>query len=930
MRPLKLQLSGFTCFREETEISFDGLELFAIAGPTGAGKSTLLDAISYALYGQTARLGSKGLEALISPGLQQMSVGLEFRSSSGTIYRVTRVSERKGSRPTNQTRIERLGEDAKWRQLPESEKIKEANAKLSELVGLDYEGFTRAVLLPQGAFDEFLRGNASERRKLLVNLLGLDKIERIQKLAGERYKGAEQRAGHIRQLLEQDYAGATPERKRELKDELASLKEQKVALEEARESLNKELQGLDEVKGLLDEQTSVCAQLAKLKAQEADIQADRKAFARAQNAALIVPQLETLEARQQTSTQLQEQQQDLEKRLREAEEGVKLAQTSLTEAEEATRQIPELSERIEALAELRPLLSQLEARGGDLSLADRADDTTDYSDAAWDALQMQKGHLPNLKRALREVTEAKKSLTGAQQAISKGETQVATLGKELEAVKAKGKRMRERCNQAEASLKRAEVEDRAGALRAHLHVGEACPVCQQTVATLPTGSAVDVAALQRTYDEQKAALDELLEHYRQLDAQLGTEQARLDDRRAEQLKTEATLTRQREQLAEVNKAFASFPTTELADIEKQLEGQRICLLANLAKSIRVKAQGLHPQEAHARLTAERKGLEQTLKTANEGFQAAQRSLDQLQTKQKLLAERLAELTAELAKAQASFEAALGRAAFANAQEVRAAELSEPRSSVLEARIKNFERELEGAQRHDVDVQRKLAGRTLDTADYEALKTQQTETNKALEETQRRVGAVCRDLETLEAQLERASNLRQEAKQCDQVYATYRQLSLDLRSNEFPDFMISRVQQQLAQRASDTIRSITGGRYDLYFRDGEYSVLDAWSSGELRSARTLSGGESFITSLALALALSDTLAGATSLGALFLDEGFGTLDAETLDAVAGVLESLTASGRMVGIITHVAALSERLPARLVVQKGIDGSSVAWDS
>ncbi len=137
-----------------------------------------------------------------------------------------------------------------------------------------------------------------------------------------------------------------------------------------------------------------------------------------------------------------------------------------------------------------------------------------------------------------------------------------------------------------------------------------------------------------------------------------------------------------------------------------------------------------------------------------------------------------------------------------------------------------------------------------------------------------------------------------------------------------------MQAELAQRASDILKTVTEGRYDLFFRGDEYVVLDAWTGAE-RSARTLSGGESFITSLALALALSDTLAGSTSLGALFLDEGFGTLDAETLESVAKVLESLTAHGRMVGVITHVAALTERLPDRLVVRKGQGGSVVAWE-
>ena len=78
MRPLRLTLNGFTCFREETLVSFDDLDLFAIEGPTGSGKSTLLDALTYTLYGQTPRLGGRGLDALLSPGLEQMLASLEF------------------------------------------------------------------------------------------------------------------------------------------------------------------------------------------------------------------------------------------------------------------------------------------------------------------------------------------------------------------------------------------------------------------------------------------------------------------------------------------------------------------------------------------------------------------------------------------------------------------------------------------------------------------------------------------------------------------------------------------------------------------------------------------------------------------------------------------------------------------------------------
>ena len=104
------------------------------------------------------------------------------------------------------------------------------------------------------------------------------------------------------------------------------------------------------------------------------------------------------------------------------------------------------------------------------------------------------------------------------------------------------------------------------------------------------------------------------------------------------------------------------------------------------------------------------------------------------------------------------------------------------------------------------------------------------------------------------------------------------------------------------------------------------VQDLWNAGEVRGVKTLSGGETFLASLSLAIALSDYLAGNRVLGALFLDEGFGTLDPQALEAVANALENLRTQGRMVGVVTHVESLSERLPSRLLVTKSVAGSSV----
>jgi len=114
-----------------------------------------------------------------------------------------------------------------------------------------------------------------------------------------------------------------------------------------------------------------------------------------------------------------------------------------------------------------------------------------------------------------------------------------------------------------------------------------------------------------------------------------------------------------------------------------------------------------------------------------------------------------------------------------------------------------------------------------------------------------------------------------------------------------------------------------GRYLLQRRTGtelELDVLDTWQADTVRDTRTLSGGESFLTSLALALGLSDLASSRTSIDSLFLDEGFGTLDSQTLDTALAALDLLNADGKMIGVISHVDALKERIPAQIRVRKG----------
>src|SRR6266516_7134116 len=179
MRPLRLELKGFTAFRDATEIDFTTLDVFAISGPTGSGKSSLLDAMTYALYGRVERVGDR-VGQLISQGQPRMAVTLEFEIGHDRLQ-VTRSTSSRG--PTKIQLMRRVGEE--WKQAGEgSDRVRDVERAMIRAIGLTYDGFTRSVLLPQGKFAEFLVGDPGKRRDILTELLGLSLFKRMAERAG--------------------------------------------------------------------------------------------------------------------------------------------------------------------------------------------------------------------------------------------------------------------------------------------------------------------------------------------------------------------------------------------------------------------------------------------------------------------------------------------------------------------------------------------------------------------------------------------------------------------------------------------------------------------------------------------------------------------------------------------------------------------------
>ena len=1150
MRPLRLELQGFTCFRDFTVIDFSNLELFAIVGQTGAGKSSILDALTFALFEQTPRLGSKPAKELIAQGSSGMSLSLEFEASDGRKYRVARTYSSKSS----EVRFERLEND-KWVTAIEQIKKKEVAEAIERIVGLDFEGFTRAVLLPQGEFDRFLRGEPKQRRDLLKNLIGLERIENIQKRSGELAREAKTKSEALQIQLE-SLISATPEaletlettqlqKQIELEQTGQQLERLKAALIEARDiwrletalqNVKLEWQGLEaaqtkiealqtqakaarrvaSILPLIEQNIKLEARLNQTKretetAKERFESAHRleqqhlEALETAREAALgtkqledkvvaltaLVPRVERLEALggslsntaegelftetawselERLSAQLpllersQKQLNELERRraelgtvglrLKEAQtalleqqqalEGVQQRQientNTLEMAREAALQIPVIEEELRGLEALKPKLKRLAELGGQLE--DATPNAPSFSEQAWTRIVTVQNELKTHARIIKQISNTKTELETARDELLQWEAQLEETKTVQETVLSDGKIAAAKQRELEAKLEAAKRENIAAELVRDLNIGDPCPVCGEPLKTLPdfnanvptsekavqagllevsrlrdeftrlkeaaknheqnkTRASQEVARVEKTLRETNTEFDQLLHSWQDVltdstDPKSALQTARAEllsglanelsqandfENRVRQLQQDKTELQQAEKSASEQlsktKALLASQESRLEAAVSLLESRQAEQKNALQESLRLEQQrleieaerktlvlklearlGAHSNANTALQAAKQKllgafayelrqsGANENLKTEIENLKTKRQQLEQnerqaretytnaktqtasLKSALEAVRQNLSTATKEAQEAQETTQAKLTELGFTDSQTALSQSLPEAEILALEEGIqKHLQNQLLVQQRQN-QIAEELGGRKLETPPEE-LEAQQQNLEQQNQTLRRTLGQLEAEKTQLQQQIKQAKDLRREQNGLEKRFDTYAALALDMKGNEFQDYLLAGVQQQLLQRATKTLQGITRERYTLELIDAEFHVRDAWNGLESRGVKTLSGGESFIASLALALSLSDYLAGSQALGALFLDEGFGTLDADALEMVANTLENLQTQGRMVGVITHVPALADRLPMRLVIEKAQDTSRVHWD-
>ncbi len=806
MRPILLEMEGFSSFRQKAMVRFDDCDLFVLTGRTGSGKSSVIDALTFALYGSISRLDNAGAVApVINQGSIRARVSLTFIAGSHR-YTLTREVSRKSS---TKAALER--DD-----VPVAASVREVDREIASLLGLSFEQFTKSVVLPQGDFAEFLHANSKDRQDLLVKLLDAELFRRVQKQASGR-------ASTLKADLDRT--------EHDLVREQTTIRHRASAL--GFEVLDDHLSEEDEdaagdagtlrvgvLSSLVKRVEAAVAELQRLATEKraVDDEAERCRGASSQLEAVVTPP----------------SLQDLQQRLDGARAAVRAAEETLQLAEDA----------------------QVEAEKSLATLPPRADVTAIVK--LWEQHSAQLGLLGPAEGAL---AKAVANVVNAVAAQESAETFAARAMAEREGVL---------------------QQNHAFAAAQGLSAGDACPICGETLAhapALPTPAGIDAAqsvlvqaelaveAARRTVNttgKTEAAAREKLDGLSALKVQLERE---LDGKNA--------LSTCRESLDQI--ALAEVAVTEARD----------ALIA--ARDTLTKGRKTLSALDDETTAAWTKFSERTTACAALGTPPHRKENDLTGSWGALEAWARAEAAAYHEKAQVAATTGTHLAEQAKAQAASQyddcaalAVIVEPGQHPLlaaNAAQTHAERDLADLQAATVERRRLDNERTLLRTDWQAAES----------------------------------------------------LNSHLRANRFEQWYLEEALSRLLEGASATLRELSAGQYSLKLDENrkDFLVVDHTNADETRPVKTLSGGETFLASLSLALALADEIAllapaTAPRLEALFLDEGFGTLDPDTLDTVAGAIEELGARGRMVGIVTHVPELAERVPVRFKVTK-VGGTS-----
>ena len=951
--------------------------IFAISGPTGAGKSTLLDTMCLALFARTPRtdqakennvklqdvsneqLSQSDPRFLLRRGTSSGFAEVDFMALNGHRYRtrwsVARARDKENGRLQN-PRLALYNID---KEEEEQGTRSDLQARIIDLIGLTFEQFTRSVLLAQNDFSTFLKAEQGEKASLLEKLTGTELYSAISRQIFERNARAKE-AFDLIQTRIQGIELLTDEEENDLRTRLAGTEKELQRVEKAKA----EQQALQEAVRSIEQQITIRQRQQKEAADklvhatelltvarheyEKGVEEQQQSEARFKSLQQEILQARKLDIQLDTAIRdLSHSEQQLKNVMLRKEEAEKKYQAAVLRRRQGAEEIARLTAWRERYKKKERIAEQLSAL---LLHLDAASATRSGMEAAVRSIETLRQEMAALNKQLSDLQQTS---ANKQQALKRAEADYRNLEEELKAVDAPAldkqiEKLRQEREQLLIEQARLEASGNIKDLRGRLQDGQPCPVCGSThhpfanqVPVAPVSALTlqlqDLSNKKETYVAHTRHLTRLQQQLLQLHKELADSEAACKEMAGKQqlaasrqereeaiVKEQSTLLTQSLSAADLlfgnsewQKAWLQNPETfrktltdfarqwhenieKLHQLERQESAQKAeCeSLASFLPSLEKQAEEsgqLHEKNraAFSSLQAERKKLlngrsadsvEQEYIRRMEELKERLKKLSATQTEQSGIADQIRGIADQIAK-----------------------DLTEASADLL--------RRKPALDKWTADYLDSSGGEPLEVilSRYTQEKTELAFRLRTQTENKAKVSGLQEELNVRRTESERWAKLNELAGSADG--AKFRRIAqgytLDILLNYANVQLRELTRRYRLERVPETLA---------------LQVIDRDMCDEVRTVHSLSGGESFLVSLALALGLSSLSSNRMRVESLFIDEGFGSLDAETLRVAMDALESLRTQGRKIGVISHVQEMTERIPVRVQVSRVGNGKSV----
>lgn len=928
MKPLKLTMSAFGSYAGKNVIDFTGQQqgIFLITGDTGAGKTTIFDAITYALYNQTSggeRNGNMMRSQYAQPETETY-VELEFLYR-GQTYRVRRNPDYKITKTLKNGKIrEQKVPHSVELTLPDGtvfpEKKNATDAKIIEILGLTADQFSQIVMIAQGDFLKLLYTKSDERKMIFSKLFRTDIYWKIQENLRRKSMEMDERIQENDRAFEQEKSRIIllPESEEIPLDELVerlrerlkdALKEQNLRRANV-EELNKKITKYEEINKLFVSLEKIRQNGKELEARQAESKERRQQIENARKADKV------LVAEQQNLRQQQEVEQSAQaiakmtETLPNDQEMFETLKTQQQEAEaKQKREAADIQKKMLALEQSFPSYEALQnARSEEQQAKKVWEDLGKISEESFHKKKAGIAALKEQQKRQEQVVEQTKK-NWEQTSLSASES-----AKHYE-------------HMYEAFLK-----EQAGILAENLSAGCPCPVCGSTVHPDPAKLS-DHAVTELEVEQAKK-----------------TRAAAEEKRDLAYAAFEAEKTEKQKLAQAVEKEEADFVLAQtIAKQQRKEAEQNYVSLQKIAEQIREKLVYPSLAEAKKQYAAMQKALEAAEQEIAKKRQKVSELAEAMNTLkgQKLAEEENQKTAKKLAvKTEKEYAKLLEKSGFVSEETYHLAILPERGRSKLEREEKEYESQCLRQQSEQKLLEKQVSGKTYtDTTELNERLKVEKQALKEAEKTYMELHTAYENdrsvLQNCAVYLEKGKKLESE----DQVIKSLSKTANGRLSGsakiDFETYIQRQYFKQIIHEANKRLLTMSNHQFILKLKEEantgrktneglDLSVYSLVTDSE-RDVKTLSGGESFLAALAMALGLSDIVersAGAIHPDMMFIDEGFGSLDAQSRQQAIEVLGELAGDSRMVGIISHVTELKEQIDHKLVVSRTDKGSRAVW--